>query len=186
MPSIINAFKEYRSGTQPDPRTSFDLQFPPGHRLTTIVCIDYQKMLVYREVPMWWYGATILVSFAMAMATCVRFLSFRFRQFHSFKTYPSSFPVHRSLATAMVGANCRLAFGIPHLPLRRHRLRCYRIQHRRPAIGSNAWCRHCSRKLASQSLFHPLWLQCENFLLLVVDSLADNLKINRLSSKLVD
>ncbi|KAI5475579.1 hypothetical protein MNV49_001135 [Pseudohyphozyma bogoriensis] len=49
MPSMINAFKEYRSGTQPDPH--------------------YQKMLVYKEVPMWWYGVVIIASFAMSMAT---------------------------------------------------------------------------------------------------------------------
>ncbi|KDE06610.1 hypothetical protein MVLG_03106 [Microbotryum lychnidis-dioicae p1A1 Lamole] len=50
MPSIVKAFKEYRDRSQPDPH--------------------YQKMLVYREVPMWWYCATLVVSFSMAMATC--------------------------------------------------------------------------------------------------------------------
>ncbi|SCZ88960.1 BZ3500_MvSof-1268-A1-R1_Chr1-1g00857 [Microbotryum saponariae] len=50
LPSIMKAFKEYRDRSQPDPH--------------------YQKMLVYREVPMWWYGATLVISFAMAMATC--------------------------------------------------------------------------------------------------------------------
>ncbi|SCV71689.1 BQ2448_3277 [Microbotryum intermedium] len=50
LPSIIKAFKEYRDRSQPDPH--------------------YQKMLVYREVPMWWYGVTLVVSFAMSMATC--------------------------------------------------------------------------------------------------------------------
>ncbi|SGY63559.1 BQ5605_C007g04806 [Microbotryum silenes-dioicae] len=50
LPSIMKAFKEYRDRSQPDPH--------------------YQKMLVYREVPMWWYGLTLVISFAMAMATC--------------------------------------------------------------------------------------------------------------------
>ncbi|SCV71209.1 BQ2448_2797 [Microbotryum intermedium] len=50
VPSIVKAFKEYRDRSQPDPH--------------------YQKMLVYREVPMWWYCATLASSFAMAMATC--------------------------------------------------------------------------------------------------------------------
>ncbi|KAL8280305.1 hypothetical protein RQP46_007222 [Phenoliferia psychrophenolica] len=47
---MIQAFKDYRTGEQPDPH--------------------YQKMLVYNEVPLWWYGATLLISFGMAMATC--------------------------------------------------------------------------------------------------------------------
>ncbi|SCZ99587.1 BZ3500_MvSof-1268-A1-R1_Chr3-1g06126 [Microbotryum saponariae] len=50
MPSIVKAFKEYRDRSQPDPH--------------------YKKMLMYREVPMWWYCVTLVVSFAMAMATC--------------------------------------------------------------------------------------------------------------------
>lgn len=50
LPAIISAFKEYRTRSQPDPH--------------------YQKMLVYKEVPMWWYGACMIASFAMAIATC--------------------------------------------------------------------------------------------------------------------
>lgn len=49
LPSIIAAVKQWRSGTQPDPH--------------------YQKMQVYKEVPMWWYGVILASSFAMAMAT---------------------------------------------------------------------------------------------------------------------
>ncbi|GAA5902251.1 hypothetical protein JCM8208_007240 [Rhodotorula glutinis] len=41
-----------------------------GFRTRTIEDPHYQKMLVYKEVPMWVYGSIILVSFAMAMATC--------------------------------------------------------------------------------------------------------------------
>ncbi|KAK4052815.1 hypothetical protein OIV83_002102 [Microbotryomycetes sp. JL201] len=50
MPSIIAAVKQWRQGTQPDPH--------------------WQKMQVYKEVPMWWYGVIMAASFAMAMATC--------------------------------------------------------------------------------------------------------------------
>ncbi|KAM0748112.1 peptide transporter MTD1 [Meredithblackwellia eburnea MCA 4105] len=48
-PLIVNAWKQWRDGSQPDPH--------------------YQKMRVYKEVPMWWYGFIIVSSFAMAMAT---------------------------------------------------------------------------------------------------------------------
>ena len=41
-----------------------------GFRTRSIEDPHYQKMLVYKEVPMWVYGSIILVSFAMAMATC--------------------------------------------------------------------------------------------------------------------
>ncbi|KAK4052813.1 hypothetical protein OIV83_002100 [Microbotryomycetes sp. JL201] len=50
LPSIMRAWREFRDRSQPDPH--------------------YQKMLVYKEVPMWWYGACMIASFAMAMATC--------------------------------------------------------------------------------------------------------------------
>ncbi|SCZ88962.1 BZ3500_MvSof-1268-A1-R1_Chr1-1g00858 [Microbotryum saponariae] len=50
LPSITKAFKEYRSQSQPDPH--------------------YQKMMTYREVPMWWYLLTLGASFAMSMASC--------------------------------------------------------------------------------------------------------------------
>ncbi|BGP50986.1 hypothetical protein JCM10450v2_006912 [Rhodotorula kratochvilovae] len=47
---ILNAIKGFRTRTIDDPH--------------------YQKMLVYKEVPMYVYGGIILASFAMAMATC--------------------------------------------------------------------------------------------------------------------
>lgn len=47
---ILQAFKSYRNRTQPDPH--------------------YQLMRVYKEVPMWVYGAIMVASFACAMATC--------------------------------------------------------------------------------------------------------------------
>jgi hypothetical protein len=46
---IKRAIQEYRSGESTDPH--------------------YAKMKVYKEVPMWWYSAVFLASFAMAMAT---------------------------------------------------------------------------------------------------------------------
>ena len=52
---ILNAIKGFRTRTIDDPH--------------------YQKMLVYKEVPMWVYGGIILASFAMAMATCCMSLS---------------------------------------------------------------------------------------------------------------
>ncbi|KAL8286819.1 hypothetical protein RQP46_004347 [Phenoliferia psychrophenolica] len=41
------------------------------HQFRTSKQLDphYQKMLVYKEVPMWWYAATFLGAFACAMAT---------------------------------------------------------------------------------------------------------------------
>ncbi|ESK86285.1 oligopeptide transporter [Moniliophthora roreri MCA 2997] len=47
---IKEAISSYRSGDYSDPHM--------------------QKMKVYKEVPMWWYAAVLLGSFAMAMATC--------------------------------------------------------------------------------------------------------------------
>ncbi|GAA6061462.1 hypothetical protein JCM10212_005665 [Sporobolomyces blumeae] len=47
---IVDAFKLYRTRTQPDPH--------------------YQLMRVYKEVPMWVYGSLMGISFAFAMATC--------------------------------------------------------------------------------------------------------------------
>ncbi|GAA5879973.1 hypothetical protein JCM16303_004422 [Sporobolomyces ruberrimus] len=47
---ILQAFKSYRDRSQPDPH--------------------YQLMRVYKEVPMWLYGAVMVGSFACAMATC--------------------------------------------------------------------------------------------------------------------
>ncbi|GAA5835822.1 hypothetical protein JCM3766R1_005858 [Sporobolomyces carnicolor] len=47
---IMQAFKAYRDRSQPDPH--------------------YQMMRVYKEVPMWLYGAVMVGSFACAMATC--------------------------------------------------------------------------------------------------------------------
>ncbi|GAA5995294.1 hypothetical protein JCM5350_002071 [Sporobolomyces pararoseus] len=47
---IVAAFKSYRDRSQPDPH--------------------YQMMRVYKEVPMWLYGAVLAGSFACAMATC--------------------------------------------------------------------------------------------------------------------
>ncbi|BGP54983.1 hypothetical protein JCM8202v2_002571 [Rhodotorula sphaerocarpa] len=47
---ILNAVRQFRTRQINDPH--------------------YQKMLVYKEVPMYIYGAIILISFAMAMATC--------------------------------------------------------------------------------------------------------------------
>ncbi|GAA6063037.1 hypothetical protein JCM10212_001016 [Sporobolomyces blumeae] len=47
---ILQAFKSYRDRSQPDPH--------------------YQLMRVYKEVPMWMYGAIMVGSFACAMATC--------------------------------------------------------------------------------------------------------------------
>ncbi|BGP27035.1 hypothetical protein JCM10295v2_005997 [Rhodotorula toruloides] len=41
-----------------------------GFRTRTLDDPHYQKMLVYKEVPMYVYGGVILCSFAMAMATC--------------------------------------------------------------------------------------------------------------------
>ncbi|GJN93053.1 hypothetical protein Rhopal_006098-T1 [Rhodotorula paludigena] len=41
-----------------------------GFRTRSIEDPHYQKMLVYKEVPMYVYGGIILASFAMAMATC--------------------------------------------------------------------------------------------------------------------
>ena len=50
MPSMWAAIKEWRSSTTTDPH--------------------YERMKVYKEVPMWWYGVILGASFAMAMATC--------------------------------------------------------------------------------------------------------------------
>ena len=47
---ILNAIRQFKTRQIDDPH--------------------YQKMLVYKEVPMYVYGGIILVSFAMAMATC--------------------------------------------------------------------------------------------------------------------
>nr|AUB29454.1 oligopeptide transporter [Flammulina velutipes]QED11046.1 oligopeptide transporter 2 [Flammulina velutipes] len=46
---IINVIKKYRAGETYDPHL--------------------EKMKVYPEVPMWWYGAVLLASFGMSMAT---------------------------------------------------------------------------------------------------------------------
>ncbi|KAF5347867.1 hypothetical protein D9758_013819 [Tetrapyrgos nigripes] len=46
---IINAIQQYRKGEAEDPH--------------------YAKMKAYPEVPMWWYAAVFIISFAMAMAT---------------------------------------------------------------------------------------------------------------------
>jgi hypothetical protein len=45
MPSIIQAWNQYKTREQPDPH--------------------YQMMKAYPEVPMLWYGAIMVVSFAM-------------------------------------------------------------------------------------------------------------------------
>jgi hypothetical protein len=42
---VVAAFQQYKSRQTPDEH--------------------YQKMLAYDEVPMWWYGAIMVASFAM-------------------------------------------------------------------------------------------------------------------------
>jgi len=67
-----------------------------GFRTRSIEDPHYQKMLVYKEVPMWVYGGIILASFAMAMATCCTSLS-------SFSTRSNDLPNSPLLLLADTG-----------------------------------------------------------------------------------
>lgn len=68
MPSIIQAFKQYRAGTTTDPH----------HKI----------MMRYPEVPMWWYGLTMAISFVLAMVTCYTYVSPLALRLIKFKTNP--------------------------------------------------------------------------------------------------
>ena len=133
---ILNAIRQFKTRQIDDPH--------------------YQKMLVYKEVPMYVYGGIILVSFAMAMATCYTGNSqlpwwalivaiilaacectFRLHPARTVrcwaKRWPTPFPDSRPFPSLA-------PFSTPrsHVPLRLRHLRHHRLQDRRPAARADA------------------------------------------------